>query len=230
MAGGSDLVLEFVGAERQLTNDETLRFGRAADLVIDEQNPHLHRELGEFRFANGQWWLRNVGRSIPLRLWTADQNSRAVLMSGSETALAAAATTIEFEAGRSRYELTALLTPEDSAVQTTDESDTISARDLPLTLSQKQLIVSLAERALLHPGSAVSVPVSKEAAERLGWPMTKFNAKLQNVCQKFAGLGVRGLSSDVGSAAMDRRLRLVEYCIFNKVITAEDLWVLDVDD
>ena len=89
------------------------------------------------------------------------------------------------------------------------------------------LILSLAERVLTNPGAVVSVPPSKEAAARLGWSMTKFNSKLKNVCEKYTKIGVRGLGSDSGSAAMDRRLRLVEFCIFNKVVTAKDLEVLD---
>ena len=52
-AGGwPELVVEFVGDERVLTPpDEELTFGRAADLVIDD-NRYLHRVLG--RFASGE--------------------------------------------------------------------------------------------------------------------------------------------------------------------------------
>ena len=36
-------------------------------------------------------------------------------------------------------------------------------------------------------------PSSADAAARLGWTVTKFNRKLDNVCQKLADAGIRGL-------------------------------------
>ena len=227
------LTIEFIGEPIVLQEGDTLRFGRGVDsetkwLVIDEDNQHLHRKLGEFVCDNGQWWLRNVGRSIPIRLWTAGQSRRSIVMSGSDVPITSTTTTLEFEAGRSKYEFSAHLAEERESSSESVRSDTISAVDLDLTLSQKQLIVSLAENALRNPGEAISVPPSKEAAARLGWKMTKFNAKLQNVCEKLTSkLGVRGLSAGSAGATMDRRLRLVEYCVFNRVVSAEDLPVLD---
>lgn len=228
---GDAITVDFIGELTTLDSTGTLRFGRDSDLVVDEDNQHLHRELGEFKYLNGQWWLRNIGRSIPLRLWHTEGTARSVVMSGSEVPITAKSTTIEFEAGRFRYELTVHLDNDRVPIATQGRSDTISATDLPLTVSQKQLIVSLAARALENPGSAITVPASKEAAARLGWKMTKFNAKLQNVCEKFAALGVQGLSADLGgSNVMDRRLRLVEYCIFNGVVSATDLELLAETD
>ena len=232
MATGSELTIEFIEKTVVLDEDSKLHFGRGIDdqtqcLVIDEENQHLHRKLGEFAFDGTQWWLRNIGRSIPIRLWTSD-GSRSVVMSGSEVPLAAATTTLDFEAGRSKYQLSAHLSADRDSDIGLVSSDTISATDLEFTHSQKQLIVSLAENALRNPGQAISVPPSKEAAARLGWKMTKFNAKLQNVCERLTNkLGVRGLGSGSSGATMDRRLRLVEYCVFNRVVTAEDLQVLD---
>lgn len=235
MSASTELTVEFVDELIRLAANDTLQFGRGTDgssscLVIDEDNLHLHRSLGEFFFRDGQWWLRNVGRSIPMRLWTSDGSNRSVVMSGSEVSLTAERTIIEFEAGRSRYELSAKVPRDNVAEVGLQRSDTISAVDLELTLMQKQLIVSLAEKALRNPGEAISVPPSKEAAARLGWKMTTFNAKLHNVCEKLTlNLGVRGLSSSSSGATMDRRLRLVEYCVLNRVVTADDLDVLDED-
>ena len=153
-----------------------------------------------------------------MRLWSGDANSRSVLLSGSEAPLAAEITNVSFEAGRSRYELSAEQSlPQASFVSIA--SDTITSADLPLTITQKQLIVSLAEPALRNPGVAITVPSSKKAAARLNWSMTKFNAKLQNVCEKYAKIGVQGLGADRSSTTMDRRLRLVEHCVLNKVVT-----------
>lgn len=234
MAEASRLHIEFAGRLITLESHSSIRFGRAGRLVIDPDNQNLHRELGELIFSDGLWWLRNIGRSIPMRLWTADRTTRSIVMSGSELALPQIETVIEFEAGRSRYELRvevdAKRTPPPPALNHADASLTISPTDVPLTTTQRQLIVSLAEHALRNPGAAVTVPPSKEAAARLGWPMTKFNAKLKNVCKKFSGLGVQGLGADNASATMDRRLRLVQFCVFNKVVTVHDLEVLDANE
>ena len=225
----SSLSVVFIESATTLSPTERLRFGRSARLTIDEDNLNLHRELGEFYFTSGQWWLRNIGRALPMRLWSSGGNSRSVLLSGSETPLHAEETFISFEAGRSRYEMSVVQAKAKPKFETT-ASDTITAADLPLTLSQQQLIVSLAETALRNPVAAMTVPSSKEAAARLNWSMTKFNAKLQNVCEKYSKIGVRGLGADNSSTTMDRRLRLVEHCVLNKVIVPTDLAVLDPDD
>ena len=63
------------------------------------------------------------------------------------------------------------------------------------------------------------MPSSSEAATRLGWTTTKFNRKLDNVCQKLAAQGVRGLHGEPGRLASNRRARLVEYAIAVRLIT-----------
>ena len=54
---------------------------------------------------------------------------------------------------------------------------------------------------------------------RLGWTLTKFNRKLDNVCQKLARHGVRGLH---GSAD-----RLVGYGINHQLVPGRDVNDLD---
>lgn len=100
--------------------------------------------------------------------------------------------------------------------------------DMPLTRSQRALIVSLAAPLLLREGSQASaIPSSVDAAARLGWSITKFNRKLDNVCDKFDRIGVAGLRGGSKGAATTRRARLVEYAMAARVVTAEDLPVLD---
>ena len=71
------------------------------------------------------------------------------------------------------------------------------------------------------------VPSSGDAARRLGWTTTKFNRKLDNVCQKFAAQGVRGLHGDPGRLASNRRARLVEYALSTRVVIRDDLDLLE---
>ncbi|MNL64390.1 hypothetical protein D3C87_1886000 [compost metagenome] len=84
---------------------------------------------------------------------------------------------------------------------------------------------------LLRDGSGIGViPTSGAAAKRLGWSITRFNRKLDNVCGKFDTLGVRGLRGDSHGYATNRRVRLVEYAIASHIVTRADLALLDRGD
>ena len=72
-----------------------------------------------------------------------------------------------------------------------------------------------------------SVPTSAQAAKRLGWQLTKFNRKLDNVCDKLDRMGVRGLRGGPGKLASNRRARLVEHAVFSRLVSSEDLPLLD---
>ena len=63
-------------------------------------------------------------------------------------------------------------------------------------------------------------------AARLGWPVTKFNRKLDNVCGKLADVGVRGLHGGPAKLASSRKARLVEYAMAARIVTVEDLDLL----
>ena len=83
-----------------------------------------------------------------------------------------------------------------------------------------------------HParGRAVrggAVASSAQAAARLGWTTTKFNRKLDNVCQKLADAGTRGLHGGPGKLASNRKTRLVEHALSTRMVTESDLALLD---
>jgi len=65
---------------------------------------------------------------------------------------------------------------------------------------------------------------------RLHWPITTFNRKLDNVCDKLDRVGVRGLRGGRGNLATNRRLRLVEYAVATRLVSREDLVLLDRND
>ena len=97
-----------------------------------------------------------------------------------------------------------------------------------LTTSQRQLVVALAEHVLAQPSAGrASVPTSAEAAARLGWSMTTFNRKLDNVCEKLDKIGVDGLRGGRGRLATNRRARLVEYAVATRLVSVDDLALLD---
>src|SRR5690625_6113241 len=84
---------------------------------------------------------------------------------------------------------------------------------------------------LNREGSGMSsVPTSAQASKRLGWQLTKFNRKLDNVCDKLDRLGVRGLRGGPGKLASNRRARLVEHAVFSRLVTSADLPLLDQSD
>ena len=78
----------------------------------------------------------------------------------------------------------------------------------------------------MRPGTS-QIPSSAAAAERLGWTLTRFNRKLDNVCQKLADAGTRGLHGGVGKLATNRKARLVEHALSTKLVTEGDLALLD---
>ena len=100
---------------------------------------------------------------------------------------------------------------------------------MSFTLSQRQLMVALAEPLLRRDGTGLGeIPTSVKAAARLGWTTTRFNRKLDNVCDKLDRLGVQGLRGGLRSYATNRRIRLVEYAIAARLVSRVDLSLLDL--
>jgi hypothetical protein len=90
------------------------------------------------------------------------------------------------------------------------------------------LITALAENILRRGNrGAGTIPSSADAAVKLGWTITKFNRKLDNVCEKLSRSGIRGLHGDAGRLATSRRARLVEYALAARLVSASDLVLFD---
>ena len=90
------------------------------------------------------------------------------------------------------------------------------------------LVLALAEPVLKRAGTgAAEIPSSSSAAARLGWPLTKFNRKLDNVCDKLDAVGVKGVRGGSRAHASFRRMVLVDYALAARLVTAEDLPLLD---
>ena len=97
-----------------------------------------------------------------------------------------------------------------------------------LTPDQKLLVLALCEPMLRRGGRGPgTIPSSADAATRLGWTLTRFNRKLDNVCDKFTRAGIRGLHGGRQRLATSRRARLTEYTLAARFVTAEDLPLLD---
>jgi hypothetical protein len=233
MTDDGQLQVEFCGEVRHVNAGEELTFGRAADMVIDD-NPHLHRVLGRFWSRGGVWWLTNEGRTITVSVADSNSRSSVTLAPGSDIALSFASATLRFRAGVTEYEVSAHL-PDRTNVEhdEVDDDDDLFADDLdertighgmiPLAPEQRLLLLALAEGTLRDPHGNPELPANRAVAKRLGWPLTKFNRKLDNLCNRFTRLGVSGLKGSIDQLASDRRRRLVDHAIEIGLITAADL-------
>ena len=95
------------------------------------------------------------------------------------------------------------------------------------TLSQIQALLALAEPVLLRSGSgAGEIATTERAAARLGWTPKRFDKKIENICDKLTSAGVRGLRAHAGVSS-SRRIHLVEYVVSSRLVTADDLPLLD---
>lgn len=224
--------VDFCGEVVTLDAGREFVIGRDADLSIDD-NRFLHRRFLVISESAGVWVLSNVGAQLTATISDGDGQLEAFLAPGGSLPLVFAATRVTFTAGPTTYEL--MVHNSNPAFEAppmrlpVDGETTFGAT--PLTASQRRLLVALAEPWLRGDGRAsVVLPSSGQAADRLGWTITKFNRKLDNVCSKLERLGVRGLHGEAGSLASNRRSRLVEYAIATRLVTRADLVVLDVRD
>ena len=223
------LQVEYCGEVRAIETSDELTFGRAGDLRIDD-NRHLHRVLGRLWARGEQWWLTNEGSSISIQIADADSRSNIVLAPGSEIALSFPNSIVRFRAGITDYELT-LSVPdreeeeEDEGEELWDDefTDTVALGDIVLTDEQRLLLLALAEPTLRDPHLKQDLPANRAVARRLGWSITKFNRKLDNLCNRLTRLGVGGLRGSIDQLATDRRRRLVDHAIDSGLITVDQL-------
>jgi hypothetical protein len=203
--------------------------GREADLSLDD-NRFLHRRFLRFVWEDGFWWIVNIGASLAATVSDPRTGTQSWLGPGARLPLIFPELVVVFTAGASSYELvvTNPSAPWHDPVVQPPQTGEATIEGMPLTLSQRQLIVALAEPMLRREGPGViTIPSNAEAAERLGWQRTKFNRKLDNVCDKLDRLGVEGLRGGVSAHATNRRARLIEWAISTGLVTADDLGLLD---
>lgn len=228
------LTVDFCGEIHALEPGITFSIGREADLAIDD-NPFLHRRFLVLSDENGWWMLSNVGSLLTATVADASGHFEALLAPGASLPIVFDEAHVSFTAGPTTYSLmitnatsTFVLTP---PTLTVDDVGGKTIGTTQLTRDQLLLVVALAEPRLVGDGRAsVSIPSSSEAAQRLHWAITKFNRKLDNVCQKLERLGVRGLHGGPDRLASNRRARLVEYAVATRLVTKAELVMLADND
>jgi hypothetical protein len=222
------IVIEFCG-ESVSVDQLPFTIGRDADLVVDEHNRFLHRRFVSLDRSGNVWTLSNVGSQLAVTASDPGGRLTAVLAPGALLPLVFDTTMVRFTAGPTTYEFSVRLGDAASLVvpaAPADDGDATAGR-IAMTPDQLRLILVLAEPILNGGGRAVTaMPSSSEAAIRLGWTITKFNRKLDNVCNKLTMVGVRGLHGAPGRLASSRRVRLVEYALATRLVTRDDLTLL----
>jgi hypothetical protein len=227
------LTVSFVGEEWVVAPEETLTFGRAADLAVDEANPYLHRVVGRFLCHQGVWWLENLGDQVDVEL-VAERGAltRLPARAGDDRPVLATVTaprfTVTFEAGGIRYELEGRLarppvTPGPEPAGATGVRTSAFGK-VRLTDEERALVLALAAPCLRDPSAGPdALPANRQVAHALGWPITKFNRKLDYLCRRLTRRGVPGLQGGRGTEATNRRWRLVEHAITARLVTRRDL-------
>jgi hypothetical protein len=226
----SELAVEFAGEWFRPDPGAEFEIGREGDLALDD-NPYLHRRFLRITHSAGLWWLANVGTRTAATVSDAAGGVQSWLSPGTSIPLVFPSTSIVFTAGPTTYELLARLEPAPYAEIRSEEPDAgaTTIGMIPFTTSQRQLIVALCEPMLRRDGTGLSeIPTSAEAAARLGWTTTRFNRKLDNVCDKLDRVGVKGLRGGSGGLATNRRARLVEYAVASRLVTPADLELLEL--
>jgi hypothetical protein len=225
----SGAMVDFCGEEHRLDPDTPFVIGREGDLEVDD-NPYLHRRFLMLSHDNGIWWLANIGSQLSATVSDSEGGVQAWLAPGARLPVVFRCTTVRFTAGPTTYELEVVVDQPTfmGASADVDVNGETTIGPMPLTMDQRLLVVALAEPLLRGDArNTGSVPTSAEASQRLGWTITKFNRKLDNVCQKLARIGVQGVHGEPGSLASNRRARLVEYALAVRMVGPADLALLD---
>lgn len=221
--------VEFCGEWYQVDPETPFYIGRGSDLDIDD-NPHLHRQFLEISAVNGLWWLSNVGTVLSATVSDQSGKAQAWLAPGARLPIVFEQMHVLFSAGSTTYDF--MIHSEDEFFSTSSSIARVAGSTtmdpIPLTRSQRLLLIALAEHVLRRtmPGRG-EIPPSTKVAERLGWSITTFNRKLDNVCDKLDRFGVSGLRGERGKIATQRRARLVEYAVSTRLVTEEDLILLE---
>ncbi|MCB1257541.1 MAG: hypothetical protein KDB26_10570 [Microthrixaceae bacterium] len=222
------LYLDFCGDERQVPSTDTVSFGRCGDLVIDD-NPYMHRVVGRFRHSDGIWWLENHSKRQVLEVRDCSGPSMMTIAPGLSCAVLMGDFTVSFAAGPTTYQVSGSLESFEWDLDLLGEggiesTETLDWGRVELNEDQRRLLLVLTEQYLLNPGQLDAPMVSNRmAAQRLGWPITKFNRKLDHLCEKVQRAGVPGLHGELGGNAMDRRRRLVQHALTVPLVTVDDL-------
>ena len=215
------MVVTTVRERVTLARDDVLPFGRTADLVLDPDNPRLHRIAGRFVHVPGVGWtLENRCRAAAMVVTDHASASFARVVPGGTMPLPFAEAAVTFCVGGVDYRLD-VHRPDAPARRDVTMPETVPGEITrtfacpPLNADQAALLRLLVAPRLRGPITAADLPSNRVLAERLGWSQTKLNRKLDRLCEKFDRAGHAGLVPNEEGMARERRLRLVDCIVEN---------------
>lgn len=223
-SGREVLRIRFMEHAWELTPSEDLRFGRSADLVIDD-NPFMHRIVGRFAHREGVWWLQNQGARCRLELHDLDSGTRLEAAPGQQVPVVGTRFSVRFAAGPTTYELTGSRDGGALGVDAEGEvlgTATMDFGSVPLSPEQHLLIVSIYESRL----RLGAIEGNSVIARRLGWTPNKFHRKLDAICEKLQRAGVPGMKGSASELAEGRRDALVTHALRVGLVGPNDLDLL----
>lgn len=231
---GEELVLDFAGELFRVPPESTFQVGREGDLALDD-NPFLHRRFLVLEHDAGLWWVINVGTRLGATVAERTGSSRSWVAPGSRVPLVFPTMAIVFTAGATTYELLLEVPCPAYEVKAPERHVSVDGEttvgQVALTPSQHLVILALAEPWLRRVGTGpVDLPRNVDAAARLGWGLTRFNRKLDNVCDKLDRAGVKGMRGGPRVHASYRRTALVDYALAARLVTTADLPLLDAPE
>jgi len=219
--------IRFRGVSHDIDPSRPFTIGREADLVLGTDNAHLQPVFLIVQKRYGFWWLDNTGSRLSATVSVRGGGVEASLAPGEHLPLVFPVMDVWVAAGDMTYDME--LRCDESPFRCVAAPHNIDGGigSVALTSDQRLLIVALAENVLRNSDRGMgAIPTSAAAANRLGWPITKFNRKLDNVCGKLERLGVAGLHGGPTMLAVSRKARLVEYTIGAGIVTRDDLPLL----
>ncbi len=222
-----ELVVSFIGAEHRVASDDGLTFGRAADVVVDEDNRYLNRVVGQFVWQRDLWWVVNLSDTIGLLL-EGDDGTLVRLPRGKRSPLTWRHVFVRFSAGGLPYEIEAARpaaeAPAAPRVVPLGGLPTTRYGQVVLTAEERDLLVELARPFLLDPNAGPErLPSNRQVAANLAWRPSKLNRKLDYLCKRVAAAGVSGLLGERAHLAANRRWVLVQHALATGLITTDDL-------
>jgi hypothetical protein len=222
------LTVDFLGTRHDVHPGNELTFGRAADLVVDDENPFLQRVLGRFRWVSGTWWVDNFGSRIGLAVFTqpgvrSELPPRRQDGPAPTVALPPPGFSVQFNAGGFAYELVGDIVGDHPTADLPSAADDAPAYPtVTLTYDERQMLLVLAAPVVRDwSAGPEALPANREIARALGWTLAKYNRKLDYLCLRLGRVGVRGIVGARGVEARNRRWLLARYAVAAGMVTAE---------
>lgn len=211
--------------------DRTFTIGRQGDLLIGEDNPFMHRVLLEIAVINNRWHIANASQHY--RVYITDDSGSLLhtIMPLTSTFVDWEFFLIDIRIQDQRYVLDAECCGQEGHSRRSSRTPrTYSATWKVESLDEdvKVAVVALAEETL-KTGDLGALKTFSEGTRRLGWEShpKRMEKRIEKLCSELAARGVEGLAGTNARMAVNRRISAIQYCLETRLITAEDLGLIE---